>query len=151
MYVGAPMIMVCSLLWYLPNLGATMRRMCILIYMILAHMGTFTIEQPSTSLLFRHPRFQQIVGLVKVAWRSLYTEVIVSNSEGIPRERMQQTRFLWFLLERNIYILFTSWLNLVYIAGDLYRKGRPLSRQPHMEKYMYKDKDIYIYMIHVKR
>ncbi|CAL1161504.1 unnamed protein product [Cladocopium goreaui] len=41
-------------------------RMCILIYIILAHKGTFTIEQPSTSLLFRHPRFRQIVGLVRV-------------------------------------------------------------------------------------
>lgn len=43
-------------------------RMCILIYIILAHQGHFTIEQPSTSLLFRHPRFQQIISLVKV-WR----------------------------------------------------------------------------------
>ena len=40
-------------------------RMCILIWLILAQQGQFTLEQPSTSLLFRHPRFQQIIGLCK--------------------------------------------------------------------------------------
>lgn len=48
-------------------------RMCILIYIILAHQGHFTIEQPSTSLLFRHPRFQQIISLVKESWFQIAT------------------------------------------------------------------------------
>jgi hypothetical protein len=63
--------------WEKMNLHITLTcshgRMCILIYIILAHQGHFTIEQPSTSLLFRHPRFQQIISLVKESWFQIAT------------------------------------------------------------------------------
>lgn len=46
-------------------------RMCILIYLILAQQGTFTIEQPSTSLLFRHPRFQALISKIHASGQVL--------------------------------------------------------------------------------
>ena len=47
---------------------APIGRMCLLIILILAHQGNFTIEQPSTSLIFRHPRFRQLISMFKVPW-----------------------------------------------------------------------------------
>ena len=47
-------------------------RMCLLIYLVLAHEGHFTLEQPATSLIFRHPRFLEIISKIKATWYMTY-------------------------------------------------------------------------------
>ena len=43
-------------------------RVSLLLWLIQAKMGLWTIEQPATSLAHRHPRFREVVSLVRV-WR----------------------------------------------------------------------------------
>ena len=50
------------------NPWVSLARMCLLIYLILAHQGHFTLEQPATSLMFRHPRFRQLLEVIRDSW-----------------------------------------------------------------------------------
>lgn len=46
-------------------------RMVLLIYMILGQHGTFTLEQPATSLIYRHRRMQQLFKIIRVTFLHL--------------------------------------------------------------------------------
>lgn len=40
--------------------------MCLAIYMVLAKVGTWLLEQPSSSMIWRHPRMQQLLKVSRV-------------------------------------------------------------------------------------
>lgn len=41
-------------------------RMILAIFLIVARGGVWVLEQPSSSLVFRHPRFKELLGLTTV-------------------------------------------------------------------------------------
>ena len=52
----------------LPCLTKRSGRTCLAILLIMAKGGTWVLEQPHSSLVFRHPRFQMILRYVKEPW-----------------------------------------------------------------------------------
>ena len=50
------------------NDSITLSRMSLAIYLILAKSGVWVLEQPSSSMIWRHPRMQQLLRVTRVAW-----------------------------------------------------------------------------------
>ena len=53
-------------------------RLALILVLVLALSGTFIVEQPGSSLLWRHPRLQWVCGLVKVG-RALCESCCILN------------------------------------------------------------------------
>ena len=72
-------------------------RACLAIYLIVAMQCVFVMEQPSTSLLYRHPRFQDLCKLLPIYrssfWMAKYgaqspkRTVLWGNTKGIKEFR----------------------------------------------------------------
>ena len=54
---------------YIKEKGALPLRTLLAILLIIARGGVWVIEQPSSSLVYRHPRFQQMLSLISVTLR----------------------------------------------------------------------------------
>ena len=59
--------------------------MCLAILLILAKNGTFLIEQPASSILWRHPRMQELLRIVTVTWKlCLLNTVQLPKAQKLP-------------------------------------------------------------------
>ena len=120
-------------------------RFILLALLIYALFGTWTLEQPSTSLMFRHRRFQWMIKRLRVSWLSfifpdivepfqkkyiyIYFYCMPSNSKGFI---YMYTCFLYIIgISENMGApSFQCWL-------DEKRFGAPLLGIPILKKILF--------------